>query len=177
MQVIAYSPRADRAQADSLGVTLVPTLADLLREADFVSLHCRLDERTRKMIGEQEFCRMKPTAYFINVARGELVDQAALVRCLQQRRIAGAGLDVFDVEPLPAGDPLISLDNVILTPHWLPSTRQAARATMKLMALGMLRAAQGQVPDHVVNSAVLSQRGFRAKLDRFASNAKPGVEQ
>jgi phosphoglycerate dehydrogenase-like enzyme len=172
MRVIAFSPRADPSAAKALRVTLVPTLAELLREAEFVSLHCRLDERTRGMIGEKELRLMKPTAYFINVARGELVDQAALVRCLRERRIAGAGLDVFEEEPLPAGDPLMSLDNVILTPHWLPSTRQAARATMNAVVRGILRAARGEVPENVVNCAVLERPGFRTKLAGFATNAR-----
>lgn len=171
MRVIAYSPHADPAQAAALGVTLVPTLDSLLREADFVSLHCRLTERTRHMIGERELRLLKPTAYFINVGRGELVDQQALVRCLRERWIAGAGLDVFEVEPLPTNDPLLELDNVILTPHWLPSTRQAVGATAAVIARGMIRAAQGQVPDNVLNPEVLSRPGFRAKLARFAENA------
>ena len=171
MRVMAYSPHADRGQAEALGVTLVAGLPDLLREADFVSLHCRLDEHTRGMIGEGELRLLKPTAYFVNVARGELVDQAALVRCLRERRIAGAGLDVFAEEPLPAGDPLTALDNVILTPHWLPSTRQAGRATMRHVAHGLLQAARGQVPGNVVNPAVLDRPGFRTKLARFAPNA------
>ena len=76
-----------------------------------------------------------------------------------------------EVEPVPLGDPLLELDNVILTPHWLPSTRQAAQATMTLIARGMLRAAQGQVPENVVNPAVLERPGFQAKLAWFAGNA------
>ncbi len=81
---------------------------------------------------------MKPTAYFINVGRGELVDQAELAAALRERRIAGAGLDVFDVEPLPLDDPLLQLDNVILTPHWSASTSDVWKATGKAMAEGML---------------------------------------
>ncbi|MCL5097265.1 MAG: D-glycerate dehydrogenase [Candidatus Omnitrophica bacterium] len=170
MRVLAYSPRAGSAQATALGVTLVPQLEGLFKESDFVSLHCRLEPHTRSMIGERELRWMKPTAYLINVARGELIQPDALVRCLRERWIAGAGLDVFDREPLPIEDPLLGLDNVILTPHWLPSTRQAARATMTLVANGMLRTAQGRVPENVVNPAVLERPGFRAKLARFAEN-------
>lgn len=172
MRVIAYSPHADPLQAANLGVTLLPTLDSLLREADFVSLHCRLTEQTRNMIGERELRLLKPTAFFINVSRGELVDQEALVRCLRERWIAGAALDVFEVEPLPLDDPLLALDNVILTPHWLPSTRQAVQATADLIAQGMMRAAQGKVPQNVVNPEVLERPGFRAKLARFAENAQ-----
>jgi len=168
MRVLAYSPRANPARAETLGVSLVPALETLLRESDFISLHCRLENHTRAMIGEREFRMMKPTAYFINVGRGELVQQHVLVRCLRERWIAGAGLDVFEEEPLPANDPLIGLDNVILTPHWLPATRQAGRATMTSIKQGMLRAAKGEIPDHVLNRAVLDRPGFRAKLARFA---------
>jgi phosphoglycerate dehydrogenase-like enzyme len=125
------------------------------------------------VIGAAELGLMQPGAYFINVARGEIVDQAALVEALRARRIAGAGLDVFEVEPLPAGDPLLALDNVILTPHWLPSTRDAARLTMSLISRGMLRAAQGLVPENVVNPEVLDRPGFRKKLARFRDNSLP----
>ena len=168
MRLLAYSPHADPARAETLGVSLVPTLNELFRESDFISLHCRLEDHTRGMIGEREFRLMKPTAYFINVARGELVQQDVLVRCLRERWIAGAALDVFEEEPLPADNPLIGLDNVILTPHWLPATRQAGRATITSIAEGMLRVAKGQIPDHVLNHAVLDRPCFRAKLNRFA---------
>jgi len=171
MRVLAYSPHADPAQAQALGVTLVPTLDELLRQADVVSLHCRLTEQTRHMIGERELALLKPTAYLINVARGELIDEAALVRCLREHRIAGAGLDVFEVEPLPLDSPLLTLDNVVLTPHWLPSTRQQGRLTNTLVAQGILRAAQGLVPDNILNREVLERPRFRAKLARFAENA------
>jgi D-3-phosphoglycerate dehydrogenase len=99
-----------------------------------------------------------------------LVDQEALVEALQHRRIAGAGLDVFDTEPLPPDNPLTKLENVILTPHWLASTSDVWRATGRATAEGMLRAAAGQVPDNVVNPEVLDSPAFRAKLARFAVN-------
>ncbi|HVA51732.1 MAG TPA: NAD(P)-dependent oxidoreductase [Pirellulales bacterium] len=99
------------------------------------------------MIGARQLAMMKPTACLVNLARGELVDQAALVGVLRRRRIAGAALDVFEHEPLPAGDPLVGLDNVILTPHWTASTSDVWRATAQAMAAGMLRVARGNVPD------------------------------
>ena len=170
MQVIAYSPRADLEEARRLGVVLVPTLDELVRRADFVSLHNRLEPSTRRMFDEHALRAMKPTAYFVNVARGELVDEAALVNALAEGRIAGAGLDVFEHEPLPAGHALLGLPNVILTPHWLPSTRDAARLTMASVANGILRAAQGAPPENVVNPAVLERPRFRRKLARFAEN-------
>lgn len=173
MRIIAYSPRASAAEAQALGVTLVPSIDEVFRTADFVSLHNRLDAKTRNSIGARELRLMKPTAYFVNVARGEIVDQAALVTALREKWFAGAGLDVFEHEPLPKDDPLVALDNVILTPHWLPSTRDAARLTMTTMANGIIRASQGLVPDNVLNTAVLDRPGFRAKLARFAAERIP----
>jgi phosphoglycerate dehydrogenase-like enzyme len=111
---------------------------------------------------------MKPSAYFINVARGELVDEEALLAALRDRRIAGAGLDVFATEPLPPDDPLLRLDNVLLTPHWLASTSDVWAATGRAMAEGMILAAHGRVPEHVVNPEVLDRPGFWAKFTRFA---------
>jgi phosphoglycerate dehydrogenase-like enzyme len=167
MRILAYSPHADPQQAAALGVRLI-SLDEVLREADFVSIHCRLTDETRSMLGARELALLKPSAFLINVARGPIVDQAALVDALRSRRLAGAGLDVFDVEPLPDHDPLIELDNVILTPHWSASTMDVWQATGKAMAEGMLRAARGEISDNVVNREVLSRPGFRAKLARFA---------
>jgi len=169
MRVLAFSPHADRSDAAALGVRLT-SLDELLVESDFVSLHARLKADHHKMIGRDQLARMKPTAYFINVARGELVDQAALVAALREQRIAGAGLDVYQHEPLASDDPLLSLDNVILTPHWSASTTDVFAATSRAMANGMLRAAQGELPDNVVNREVLERSGFRAKLARFEEN-------
>jgi phosphoglycerate dehydrogenase-like enzyme len=169
MRVLAYSPRADPEQSAALNVQLT-SLEALLREADFVSLHCRLGDETRGLLGAAQLALMKPSAFLINVARGELVDQAALVEALRRRRIAGAGLDVFAVEPLPAGEPLTQFDNVILTPHWSASTTDVWAATGRAMAEGMLRAACGLVPENVVNRAALERPGFQAKLARFAEN-------
>jgi phosphoglycerate dehydrogenase-like enzyme len=171
MQILAFSPRADAAKARELGVTLVPSLADIFRESDFISLHCRLEPHTHNMIGEREFWLMKSTAYFINVARGELVQQEAMVRGLREGWIRGAALDVFREEPLPADDPLTKLDNVILAPHWLPATRQACYATQASVAEGMRRVASGLLPDNILNPAVLERTAFRAKLKAFAENS------
>src|SRR5262245_46834199 len=145
MRVLAYSPHADPKQAQALNVRLT-TLDEVLRESDFISMHCRLTEETKLMLKAEQIALMKPTAFFINVSRGELVDQEALTKALRDHKIAGAGLDVFPVEPLPLDDPLLQLDNVILTPHWNASTTDVWRATGKALAEGMLRAAQGLVP-------------------------------
>jgi len=170
MQMIAFCPYTRPEDAHALGVRMTASLDELFAQADIVSLHNRLDASTHASIGMAQFRRMQPHAYFINVARGEIVREAELIAALRDGVIAGAGLDVFDHEPLPAHHPLSTLDNVILTPHWLASTRDAARLTMAVMRAGIMRAAQGLVPEHVVNPEVLARPGFRAKLARFAGN-------
>jgi len=167
MTVLVSSPSASQIEAAHLGVTLVDSLDELCSTADFIILHNRLGIEPREPLGKAQFDRMKPTAYFINVARSDLVDEAALVDALRAHRIAGAGLDVFEQEPLPGDDALLTLDNVILTPHWLPVTNDAARLAMTRVADGMIRVARGLVPHDVVNPAVLARPGFIAKLARF----------
>lgn len=170
MDVIAYSPHADPLDTQKLGVRLT-TLEELLGTADFVSLHCRLNAETRRLICAPQLALMKPTAFLINIARGELIDQRALTRALEERKIAGAALDVFEVEPLPAEDPLSRLDNVILAPHWSCSTADIWIETGRAMSQGMLRAARGEVPANVVNPEVLDRPRFQQKLKRFASRS------
>jgi phosphoglycerate dehydrogenase-like enzyme len=170
MRLLAYSPHAEAAEAAALGVQLV-SLDEVLREADFLSLHCRLTPATRHLLGAKELARIKPGAYLVNVARGELIDQAALVEVLRSGRLAGAALDVFEREPLPVDDPILQLDNVVVTPHWSASSAEVWRGTSRAMIDGMLRAGTGRVPDNVVNPAVLTRPGFRQKLARFAENS------
>ena len=169
MRIIAYSPHADLAQATALGVELT-SLDNLMRESDVVSVHSNLTPDKKHMIKAEHLALMKPSAYFVNVARGALVDQAALVTALQEKRIAGAGLDVFEVEPLPANDPLTQLDNVLLTPHWGPATSDIWTAGGLQMAQCIVKAARGEVPPNVVNKAVLERPRFQAKLARFVEN-------
>ena len=114
------------------GVEKAGTLDDLLAASDIVSIHMRLTDDTRHMIGPEQFAKMKPTAYFVNSARSGLVDEAALVRALENRIIMGAALDVFDSEPLPDGHPFLTLDNVTLTPHMAGTTRDAFANSPKL---------------------------------------------
>jgi phosphoglycerate dehydrogenase-like enzyme len=116
MDIIAWSQNLTEEKAVAAGTRLVGKEA-FFRQSDVVSVHVVLSERTHKLIGAKEFAWMKPTAYLINTARGPIVDEAAMVDALASGRIAGAGLDVFDTEPLPLDSPLRKLDNVILTPH------------------------------------------------------------
>ena len=116
MRVLAWGPRLTDEAAIAAGVER-RDLDDLLRESDVVSIHATLAAESRGLLDARRLALMKPTAYLINTARGPIVDEAALVATLRDKRIAGAGLDVFDQEPLPAGHPLTTLDNVVLTPH------------------------------------------------------------
>jgi phosphoglycerate dehydrogenase-like enzyme len=117
MQVTAWSRNLTEARCKETGVAFAGTLENLLRAADFVSIHLVLAPSTRGLIGKDELALMKPAARLINTSRGAIVDEAALIESLRARRIAGAALDVFDVEPLPAGHPFRQLDNVLATPH------------------------------------------------------------
>lgn len=169
MRVIAYSPNADPAQAAALNVELT-SLETLMRESDFVSIHSNLTPDKYKMIRAEHLALMKPTAYLINIARGALVDQAALVEVLKERRIAGAGLDVFEIEPLPADDPLTQLDNVILTPHFAPATSDIWTKGGRQMSQYMLQAGRGEIPESLINRQVLERPRFQEKLARFMEN-------
>jgi phosphoglycerate dehydrogenase-like enzyme len=116
MEVIAWSQNLDPAVAGEAGVRAV-SKEDLFATADVVSVHLMLSDRTRGLITERELRRMKPTAYLVNTSRGPIIDAAALLRALNEGWIAGAGLDVFDTEPLPADDPLRRAPRTVLTPH------------------------------------------------------------
>ena len=116
MHVLAWSHNLTAERAAACGATLV-SKDELLSQADIVTIHLVLSARTRHLIGEPELRRMKPTAYLVNTSRGPIVDEQALVQVLRQRAIAGAGLDVFDDEPLPLDHPLRQLENIVITPH------------------------------------------------------------
>jgi phosphoglycerate dehydrogenase-like enzyme len=116
MNVIAWSTNMTAERATAAGAKLVER-DELLAQADYVSIHLVLGDRSRGLLGKRELALMKPTAFLINTSRGPIVDETALIDALQEKRIAGAGLDVFDVEPLPADHPLRRLPNTVLTPH------------------------------------------------------------
>jgi phosphoglycerate dehydrogenase-like enzyme len=141
----------------------------LLRTADVVVVACPLTDETRGLLDARRLAMMKPTAFLVNVARGAIVDQAALVEALRRGRLAGAGLDVFDPEPLPAEDPLLALTNVIGAPHSLGGTDQLFEANVASACAALLAVAAGRVPRNLVNPEVLDNPLFAAKLDRFAA--------
>jgi glyoxylate reductase len=129
-------------------------LSELLEQSDFVSLHCPLTESTRGLIGAEALARMKPTAYLVNTARGELVETTALLRALHDGAIAGAALDVTDPEPLPRGHMLLEAPNLLVVPH-VGSATHATREAMADMAVNNLVAALagGRMP-HAANPEV-----------------------
>jgi phosphoglycerate dehydrogenase-like enzyme len=127
MDVIAWSQNLTAKKCEDAGAEYVGR-DDLFRRADFLSIHVQLSERTRGLVGAREIALMKPSAFLINTSRGPIVDEAALLKALRENQIAGAGLDVFDIEPLPTDHPFRMLDNVVLTPHLGYVTAQNYRA-------------------------------------------------
>jgi phosphoglycerate dehydrogenase-like enzyme len=156
MEVIAWSLNLTDELARECGARRVPR-EQLLGEADVLSIHYRLGERSRGMIGKHELALMKATAYLINTARSQIVDEAALVEALRNRAIAGAALDVFDQEPLPAGHPLLALDNCILSPHMGYVTREVYRSFYGETLENILGFLAGE-PVRVLNPELLEAR-------------------
>jgi D-3-phosphoglycerate dehydrogenase len=153
MQVLAYDPYLSPEEMARRGVEKVE-LDVLLQRADFVSINCPLTEETRGMIGAKQFARMKPTAFFINTARGFIHDEKALEELLRAKKIAGAGLDVWDKEPPPTDHPLLKYDNVLASPHTAGVTKEARVNMGRIAAEQMLDALDGKRPPRVVNPEV-----------------------
>jgi len=160
---LAFDPYVDKRKALELGVELVD-LPNLFRESDFIAINCPLTEETRGMINADLLSLMKPTAYLVNTARGPIVNEADLIAVLQEGRIAGAGLDVFEEEPLPTDNPLIRMDNVILSPHSLAWTDNLYRDNGAGACENVLTVLRGEVPRYTVNKEVIARPGFQAKL-------------
>jgi D-3-phosphoglycerate dehydrogenase len=150
MRRIVADPYASDDAMRALDATLVP-LERLIRESDFVVVACLLTEETRHLVGAPQFALMKPGAYFINVARGPIVDERALLEALRAGRIAGAGLDVFEQEPVDPANPLLGMDNVIVTPHALCWTDECFHAIATSGLQGVVEFSLGRRPAHIVN--------------------------
>jgi len=155
---------AEEIAGQGLGVELAD-LETVIRRSDFLCVICPLSPQTHHLVGERELSWMKPTAFLVNTSRGAIVDQAALYCALKERRIRGAALDVLEVEPVPEGDPLLGLDNVILTPHSLCWTDECFRMMGESAVRSVLAVLKGDTPQHIVNREVLNQPGMRAKLE------------
>ena len=136
MNVIAWSPNLSPETCREVGVTYA-TKEELFRTADVVTIHMVLSQRSRGLVGRDDLARMKPTAYLVNTARGPIVDEAALLATLQHRKIAGAGIDVFSVEPLPVDHPFRKLDNMVITPHLGYVTEENLRGHYRQMVEGI----------------------------------------
>jgi D-3-phosphoglycerate dehydrogenase / 2-oxoglutarate reductase len=153
MRVLACDPYLDKQTIGERGAEKV-TLEELLQRADFVSINCPLTDETRGMIGAKEFALMQKHAYFITTARGFIHDERALEAALREKRIAGAGLDVWDKEPPAANHPLLALDNVIASPHTAGVTHEARANMGKIAAEQLVMTLDGKRPPRVVNPQV-----------------------
>jgi D-3-phosphoglycerate dehydrogenase len=148
-RLIAADPYADPVQIRPLGCDLVP-LDEVFRQSDFVVAIALLNAETRHMIGARQLALMKRSAYFLNMGRGPLVDEAALIATLREGRIAGAGLDVTEQEPIQNDNPLLAMDNVIVTPHALCWTDECFRDIAETALKSILDVSLGRRPRHVV---------------------------
>jgi D-3-phosphoglycerate dehydrogenase len=163
LRVIAYDPYASPTEAEKIGVKLVE-LDELLRESDFVSIHTLLNSQTYHLLGEEQFKMMKPTAYLINAARGAIIDEAALHTALSRGYIAGAALDVMDTEPPAPDNPLLKMDNVIITAHIAYYSQQAFAQALRQTEDEVLRVLRGEWPHNLVNPEVKER--FKARWQR-----------
>jgi phosphoglycerate dehydrogenase-like enzyme len=151
MTFIAHDPYADPKQMAALGVQLVD-LDTLFRNADFLTVNCPLNASTRGLVNASKLSLMKKTAYLINTARGPIVDESALYQALVEKKIAGAGLDVFEVEPTPADNPLLQLDNVVVTPHGICFTDECMQGLAESAFKAVVDVMHGKKPPHVVTA-------------------------
>lgn len=163
LELLACDPYADERRLAALGAHRVP-LDALLERSDFVVLCCPLTEQTRHLIDDRELALMKPTAFLVNVARGPVVDETALYRALAERRIAGAGLDVFEEEPARPDNPILALDSVIVAPHALAWTDELFGAIARSAIAAVLAVHARRRPQYLVNPEALSHPRVRAWL-------------
>lgn len=161
LRVSVADPFVPAADIEKLGATLVP-LETMMAASDFVVVACLLNDATRGLINAERIARMKPTAYLINVARGPIVHEPALIEALRARRIAGAALDVFTNEPVENDNPLLAMDNVIVTPHALCWTDECFGNIAREGFGGLVSLARGVAPPNVVNREVLAHPRVKA---------------
>ncbi|MFC1820075.1 2-hydroxyacid dehydrogenase, partial [Thermodesulfobacteriota bacterium] len=162
-EILVYDPYVERNIVVEPGIRQV-SMEELLKNSDFVTVHARLTEGNKGMIGKSEFALMKKTSYFINTGRAGLVDYQALVVALREKRIAGAGIDVFPTEPIPEADELICLDNVTLTTHIAGTTKEALANSPGLLMEDIQRLFEDEKPLFIVNQEVLKINAFQKWL-------------
>lgn len=156
VKLLAYDPYVEKETAKKIGVKLVD-LDTLLKESDVVTIHAALTEETKHLIGEGELGSMKKTSFIVNTARGAIIDEKALIKALKKEWIAGAALDVFEKEPPSQDNPLLKMDNVIVTPHFASCTYEAYQREALLAAEEVLRVLKGENPKFIANPEVLNQ--------------------
>lgn len=166
MRVVGLSASQPDAVFAAAGVERLASLAELLAVSDVVSLHLRATGAMRAIIGERELALMKPHAFLINTSRGALIDEQALAAALGDGVIGGAGLDVFQHEPLPLDSPLLALNNVVLSPHIAGSTRQALERTAVIAAEQVVAVLEGRKPAHLVNGDVWPRLAAKAAIEK-----------
>jgi len=163
LELLAADPQVDAIELGYLGARKL-ALPELLRQSDFVVVCCLLSPATHHLIDAAALREMRPDAYLINVARGPVVDEPALIEALQKGRIAGAGLDVFEKEPVDRSNPLLAMDNVIVTPHSLCWTDECFHNMASTGLSSIVAVLSGRKPEFVVNPEVLSHARVRAWL-------------
>jgi D-3-phosphoglycerate dehydrogenase len=156
MKVLASDPLVPAAAMEQAGATVVKDIPDLIKAADVVTVHVPSSPQTKHLIGEKALAMMKPTAFLINTARGPLVDEAALANALKEKRIAGAGIDVFDPEPPKADNPLFGLPNVVLSPHSAGLTVECVIRMATHAAQAIMDVLEGRRPEGVINPEALA---------------------
>jgi phosphoglycerate dehydrogenase-like enzyme len=168
-RLLAYDPYCPDSRAKEVGVKLVD-LDTVMAEGDFVTINAFLNSSTRGMIGSREFALMKPSAYFVNTARGPIVQEVALIEALRAGRFAGAGIDVFEQEPPAKDNPLLAMENVIVSPHSMAWTQQGLAGNSRDACRNLLLVASGEVPPCLANPEAAERDGVRAKLARWRSS-------
>lgn len=163
MKHIAYDPYVKPEALADVDVKLVD-MDTLLAESDFVNISCMLNEETHHLIGEKELRKMKETGFLINTARGPIVDEAVLIKALQEGWIQGAGLDVFEQEPTSSDNPLLKMDNVIVTPHAIGWTDETFMSEWSEILSQISQVIRGEIPKGLVNREVWDKPEFQSKL-------------
>lgn len=155
-EIVSYDPYIDKSYADELGVKLV-SFDELIETSDFISIHCPLTDETRGMFDKEVFKKMKNTAMLINTARGPVIKENDLIEALMEKQIAAAALDVMEKEPIDYNSPLLSMENVILTPHIAWYTEESKKSLQTKVAEEVLRVLQGDVPKNLINKELLNK--------------------
>lgn len=171
MNHIAYDPYVNNEAVADVDVKLVD-MDTVLAESDFLNVSCPLNEETRGLIGEKEFHKMKKTAFLINTARGPIINEAALIKALREGWIQGAGIDVFEQEPTPHNNPLLKLDNIIVTPHAICFVDEYFEIMWDQILNQISQIIDGKVPENVVNREVLEKPQFQSKLKKFQESRR-----